>query len=118
MHSLGIVGKGQGGVKQPRHAIQPCGKPGQPHPNPPLPAGEGAVIRAVEVCGYPSTANGRISISLRPGIGLGQRFTQATASSISLTSQIQKPATSSRVSVKGPSVTVRWAPSNATRLAC
>src|SRR5882757_10137837 len=41
---------------------------------------------------------GRISISLGPGMGLGQRFTQATASSMSLTSQSQKPATSSRVS--------------------
>jgi hypothetical protein len=51
-------------------------------------------------------------------MGLGQRFTQATASSMSLTSQSQKPATSSRVSAKGPSMTVRRGPSNATRLPC
>src|SRR5437762_2056438 len=43
---------------------------------------------------------GRISISLGPGMGLGQRFTHATASSISLTSQNQKPATSSRGAAK------------------
>src|SRR5579859_2667686 len=60
--------------------------------------------------------SGRISISLGPGMGLGQRFTQATASSMSLTSQSQKPATSSRVSANGPSITVRPGPSNATRL--
>src|SRR5579883_3307573 len=34
-------------------------------------------------------------------MGLGQRFTQATASSISLTSHSQKPATNSRVWAKG-----------------
>jgi len=62
--------------------------------------------------------SGRISISLGPGMGLGQRFTQATASSMSLTSQSQKPATSSRVSAKGPSMTVRRGPSNAIRLPC
>src|SRR5262249_52017993 len=49
-------------------------------------------------------------------MGLGQRFTQATASSMSLTSQSQKPATSSRVAAKGPSMTVRPGPSNAIRL--
>jgi peptide deformylase len=62
--------------------------------------------------------SGRISISLGPGMGLGQRFTQATASSMSLTSQSQKPATSSRVCAKGPSMTVRLGPSKATRLPC
>ena len=51
-------------------------------------------------------------------MGLGQRFTQATASSMSLTSQIQKPATSSRVAAKDPSMTVRQGPSKAIRLAC
>lgn len=40
---------------------------------------------------------GRISSSLGPDIGLGQRFTHSTASFISLTFQSQKPATSSRV---------------------
>src|SRR5215468_10562676 len=48
--------------------------------------------------------------------GIGQRFTQATASSMSLTSQSQKPATSSLVSAKGPSMTMRRGPSKATRL--
>src|SRR3954469_20767302 len=61
---------------------------------------------------------GRISISLGPGIGLGQRFTHATASAMSLTCHSQKPATSSRVSAKGPSMTVRLSPSKATRLPC
>src|SRR6202035_4713801 len=46
------------------------------------------------------------------------RFTQATASSMSLTSQSQKPATSSLVSANGPSMTVRPGPSNAIRLPC
>jgi len=62
--------------------------------------------------------SGRISISLGPGMGLGQRFTQATASSISLTSQSQKPVTISRGWGKGPSITVRLGPSNAIRLPC
>jgi hypothetical protein len=35
---------------------------------------------------------------------------------MSLTSQSQKPATSSFVAAKGPSITVRLAPSKATRL--
>src|SRR3546814_1505231 len=48
-------------------------------------------------------------------MGLGQRFAQAMASSMSLTSQSQKPATSSRVCAKGPSITVRFGPSNAIR---
>src|SRR3974390_2773056 len=60
--------------------------------------------------------SGRISISLGPGMGLGQRFAQATASSMSLTFQSQKPATSSRVAAKRPSMTVRAGPSNAIRL--
>ena len=62
------------------------------------------------------SAIGRISISLGPAIGLGQRCTQATASSMSLTSHSQKPATSSRAFAKGPSATVRPGPSNVTRL--
>ena len=49
--------------------------------------------------------------SLGPGIGLGHRLAHSTASSIDRTCQIQKPATSSFVSAKGPSVTVRFAPS-------
>lgn len=49
-------------------------------------------------------------------MGLGQRFTHATASSMSLTSQSQKPVTCSRGGAKGPSMTVRLGPSNATRL--
>src|SRR5580700_6623196 len=51
-------------------------------------------------------------------MGLGQRFTQATASSMSLTSQSQKPATNSRAWAKGPSMTARPGPSNAIRLPC
>src|SRR5512147_957546 len=53
---------------------------------------------------------GRISRSLGPGIGFGHRFAHSTASSIDRTCQIQKPATSSLVSAKGPSVTDRLAP--------
>jgi hypothetical protein len=49
-------------------------------------------------------------------MGLGQRFTQATASAMSLTCQSQNPATSSLVAGKGPSMTVRLVPSKATRL--
>ena len=48
---------------------------------------------------------------------LGARFAQAIASSMSLTSQMEKPATSSRVSVNGPSITVRREPSMTMRLA-
>src|SRR3954469_22811004 len=66
---------------------------------------------------FAASKNGRISISLRPDMGLGQRFAQATASSMSLTSQIEKPAISSLVSANGPSMTVRPEPSKAMRLA-
>src|SRR6202789_625743 len=59
---------------------------------------------------------GRISISDSPGIGFGQRFNHSTASSMVLTCQIQKPAMSSLVSAKGPSMTVRLGPENRTRL--
>ena len=52
---------------------------------------------------------GRNSISLGPSIGLGQRFTHSTASAMSLTSQSQEPATNSRVSAKGPSVSAAQA---------
>ena len=58
----------------------------------------------------PIRSTGRISISLGPGIGFGQRFTHSTASAIFLTSQIQKPATSSPVRSKGPSMMVRLRP--------
>ena len=50
-------------------------------------------------------------------MALGARFAQATASSMSLTSQIEKPAMSSRDSANGPSRTVRLAPSQTIRLA-
>lgn len=49
-------------------------------------------------------------------MGFGQRLTHATASSMSLTSHSQKPATSSCGGAKGPSTTSRPGPSNATRL--
>src|SRR6185312_7341748 len=42
-----------------------------------------------------------------PGKGLGQRLSQSMASCLDFTFQIQKPATSSFVSAKGPSTTVR-----------
>src|SRR4028118_2007957 len=58
---------------------------------------------------------GRISIADSPGIGLGQRLTQAMASSIDCTCQIQNPAISSFVSVNGPSITLRFVPENLTR---
>jgi hypothetical protein len=58
----------------------------------------------------------KISISLGPSIGLGQRFTHSTASAMHLTSHNQKPATTSFVSANGPSMTARFEPSKATRL--
>src|SRR5208282_1016307 len=58
----------------------------------------------------------RISISDSPSCGLGQRLTHSTASSIDLSCHSQKPAISSLVSVKGPSMTVRFSPENRTRL--
>src|SRR5205823_9282663 len=57
----------------------------------------------------------RISISESSRIGLGQRLTHSIASCFDFTCQIQKPAISSLVSVKGPSITVRFAPENLTR---
>ena len=53
-----------------------------------------------------------------PGMRLGERFAQAIASSMSLTSQIEKPAINSRLSANGPSMTVRLEPSNTMRLPC
>ena len=47
----------------------------------------------------------------------GARLSHSTASSIDLTCQSQNPATSSFASVKGPSMTVRFAPENRTRFA-
>src|SRR6516165_12236589 len=47
--------------------------------------------------------------------GLGQRLTHSMASSRDLTCQSQKPATSSLVSAKGPSVTVQFLPEKWTR---
>src|ERR1700730_17082888 len=46
----------------------------------------------------------------------GARLSHSTASSMDLTCQSQKPAMSSLVSAKGPSVTVRCCPENLTRL--
>src|SRR6476659_6485049 len=59
-------------------------------------------------------AIGRISISDGTGIAFGQRLTQATASSMDGSSQIQYPATKSPL--KGPSTTLRASPSKRTRL--
>src|SRR3954469_3341668 len=61
--------------------------------------------------------SGRISRSEGPDIGLGQRLAHSTASSMERTCQIQNPATSSLVSAKGPSVTVRLVPLKWIRLA-
>src|SRR5712664_1593247 len=57
----------------------------------------------------------RISISDSPAKGLGQRLTHSIASAFDFTCHIQKPAISSFVSAKGPSITVRLAPENLTR---
>ena len=54
-----------------------------------------SVSATCSYCQSAASYSGRISISLGPGMGLGQRLTQATASSMSLTSQNQYPATSS-----------------------
>src|SRR3954464_3351068 len=48
-------------------------------------------------------------------MGLGQRLTHSIASSFDFTCQSQKPAISSLVSAKGPSITVRLSPENRTR---
>ncbi len=48
-------------------------------------------------------------------MGLGQRLTHSIASSFDFTCHSQKPAISSFVSAKGPSITVRFAPENLTR---
>ena len=58
--------------------------------------------------------SGLISMSESLIIGLGQRLTHSIASSIERTCHSQKPATSSLVSVNGPSVTVRLAPEKRT----
>src|SRR5262245_55025236 len=64
----------------------------------------------------------RISISLSSLCGLGQRLIHSIASAFDFTWMIQYPATSSLVSAKGPSITVRLSPENLTRapfeLAC
>lgn len=62
-----------------------------------------------------SQNSGRILMTLGPGIELGRRRTQASASSMLATSHSQKPATSSDVASNGPWTTWRCAPSNATR---
>src|SRR4030095_14562013 len=54
-------------------------------------------------------------LSDSPGIGLGQRLTHSITSSLDLHCISQKPAISSLVSLKGPSVTVRLLPENLTR---
>src|SRR5438105_3892845 len=56
----------------------------------------------------------RISTSVPPSNGA--RLSHSTASSNDFTCQSQKPATSSLVSANGPSVTVRFLPSNLMRL--
>src|SRR5207247_4783505 len=48
----------------------------------------------------------------------GARFSHSRASSSERTCQSQYPATSSLVSAHGPSMTVRFLPSNRTRLPC
>src|SRR5437870_6061837 len=48
-------------------------------------------------------------------MGLGQRLTHSIASFFDFTCQSQKPAISSFVSAKGPSITVRLLPENLTR---
>ena len=48
-------------------------------------------------------------------MGLGQRLTHSIASSFDFTCHSQKPAISSFVSAKGPSITVRLSPENRTR---
>src|SRR6266850_7778206 len=57
----------------------------------------------------------RISISDSPLKGLGQRLTHSIASALDFTCHSQKPAISSFVSAKGPSITVRFVPENLTR---
>src|SRR5205823_6599961 len=59
--------------------------------------------------------SGRISISPSPSCGLGQRLTQSNASWNDDTFHSQKPAMSSLVSAKGPSMTVRLLPEKRTR---
>ena len=59
---------------------------------------------------------GRISSSHSSLWGFGQRLTHSIASSIERTCQSQKPARSSFVSAKGPSMTVRRGPEKRTRL--
>ena len=59
---------------------------------------------------------GRISSSHSSLCGFGQRLTHSIASSIERTCQSQKPARSSLVSAKGPSMTVRRGPEKRTRL--
>src|SRR3984893_10799983 len=62
----------------------------------------------------PASYTCRISTSAPPSNGA--RLSHSTASSMDFTCHSQKPAMSSLVSVKGPSVTVRFCPENLTRL--
>src|SRR5438105_1561299 len=57
----------------------------------------------------------RISISPSWPVGLGQRLTHSIASSFDFTCHNQKPAINSFVSLKGPSITVRFPPENLIR---
>src|SRR6266480_3323546 len=57
----------------------------------------------------------RISTSVSSLWGLGQRLTHSIASSFDFTCHSQKPASSSLVSAKGPSITLRLPPENLTR---
>src|SRR5262245_24551072 len=57
----------------------------------------------------------RISTSVSSLWGLGQRLTHSIASSLDFTCHSQKPAISSLVSAKGPSITLRLLPENLTR---
>jgi uncharacterized protein YndB with AHSA1/START domain len=55
-----------------------------------------------------ASKTGRISTSQSSAWGFGQRRAHSMASSIERTCQSQNPATSSLVSAKGPSMTLRW----------
>src|SRR5258705_863615 len=77
---------------------------------------------AISGFGVNPSPKSSISISLRistsplpSGETFGARFTHSIASSSDLTLMIMKPATSSLVSVNGPSMTVRLSPLNFTR---
>ena len=69
--------------------------------------------RRAEVCRLEDLAN--LDLGLPSAWDSGQRLTHSIASSFDFTCHIQKPAISSLVSAKGPSITVRLAPENLTR---